>query len=650
MLISLDFDDVLYDLHSLNEKYMQQTYYSQFKKETIKSHTELYEKFPSIKQELWNNHTEYCRGKLLPGALEFYQELVNTFGENNIQIVTNSLPDVIVAKTQMIRNFGINCLVIHEKDKYKHTAGTILIDDYYLNIQEHINYTDGYGILANINRLAHVEADRSNISHIFIEENIRCKYLESYNVILSEVKRYFNSESYKVAAINKRPDSTYEIICVKKQSHKMTLIISSTRPNIEIGSEYHLDSLLSVIGLGSIISLSNHHIKNILTDNILGFAVTYDAYTFPKFVENYFQHESSLKGNAHTLENIILKANQAGIYCSASELKCYDVAFNRNLNEQNQFIYMDLNEKYITELYKLETGYIGIKDGRFVAAYIVNRNYAFDFDTEIYSIKLGKIKSKSVHELSKMQRAHNIIVDINSSISAGEEIKKSYIINLIDSLNHEYIIDSFEKDETLRNAQNAQAADGNVESNTDCENAQVKFDSTSDADPDKKIVCTIEHNFLIDPSQKDKIFNALGEISSQLNNIPVPPGGVDISLKFDGKFSKSLKIADKMYNLTKAEDIYKSSASVLDKFKDDFVDQEINTQGMDYQENEKYGYYYHPADRSRIDELMKYSAFQSRFFNAEFADRFHQNLTNLAKIFQVDREDSKLYYIQGFKK
>ena len=44
-----------------------------------------------------------------------------------------------------------------------------------------------------------------------------------------------------------------------------------------------------------------------------------------------------------------------------------------------------------------------------------------------------------------MQRAHNIIVDINSSISAGEEIKKSYIINLIDSLNHEYIIDSFEK-------------------------------------------------------------------------------------------------------------------------------------------------------------------------------------------------------------
>ena len=107
----------------------------------------------------WYNHTEYCKGKLLPGALEFYQELVNTFGENNIQIVTNSLPDVIVAKTQMIRNFGINCLVIHEKDKYKHTAGTILIDDYYLNIQEHINYTDGYGILANINRLAHVEAD-----------------------------------------------------------------------------------------------------------------------------------------------------------------------------------------------------------------------------------------------------------------------------------------------------------------------------------------------------------------------------------------------------------------------------------------------------------------------------------------------------------
>lgn len=649
MLISLDFDDVLYDLHSLNEKYMQQTYYSQFKKETIKSHTELYEKFPSIKQELWNNPTEYCKGKLLPGALEFYQELVNTFGENNIQIVTNSLPDVIVAKTQMIRNFGINCLVIHEKDKYKHTAGTILIDDYYLNIQEHINYTDGYGILANINRLAHVEADRSNISHIFIEENIRCKYLESYNLILSEVKRYFNSESHKVAAINKAPNSIYEIICVKKQSHKMTLILSSTRPNIEIGSEYHLNPLLNEIGFGSIINFSNYNIKNILTDNILGFAVTYDAETFPKFVESYFQNEPSLKGNAHTLENIILKANQAGIYCSASELKCYDVEFNRNLNAQNQFIYTDLNEDDIAELYKLEEGYIGIKDGRFVAAYIVNRSYAFDFDTEIYSIKLGKIKSKSVHELSKMQRAHNIIVDLDSSISAGEEIKKSYIINLIDSLNHEYIIDSFEKDETLRNAQNSQNAQADDE-NVNCENAQVEFDSTSDYDPDKKIVCAIEYNFLIDPSQKDKILNALGEISSQLNSIPVPPGGLDISLKFDGKFSKSLKIEDKMYNLNKAEDIYKSANITLKKFRDDFIHNAEVAQNMDYQENEKYGYYYHSDDKVRINELMKYSAFQSRFFNVEFADCFHQNLTNLAEISQVGREDSKLYYIQGFKR
>lgn len=708
MLISLEFDDVLYDLQSLAD--------------------------------------EYCKGELLPGALGFYQELIDTFGENNIQIVTNSCPDVVIAKTQMIRNFGINCLIIHDKDKYKHTSGTILIDNYYINIQEHINKTDGCGILANINKSQYVEIDYLKIKHAFANKVTGiCKYIESYDAILSELKKYFNSEICKVYSVTKT-NNLYETICMKEMSQRMIIITSEAAPTLsEYGSEYSFSLLLEQIGHANIVSLSNHPIGAVITDNMFGLAVTYDSDKFPSFVENYLKsRDKHLR--EFSIENIIRKANQAGIYCKSRELKPYDVDYGQQIYSNDQFIYTNVDAQYVKTfdtLYKLDVGYIGIKDGKIITAHIVNSAYAFDFDSELCCVKLGRLKSRSIHKLNEMQRIHNYIVDINL---LTEEVSKSSILNLIGgSFNHEYTINSFEKDKSLRAAQNGRNINENVESNDDCENEQCEFSSTStptpDSEPNKKVVCTIEYSFLIDPSQKDRIFNELNEavdssqFNSQFNNIPVPPGGLDISLKFDGKFLKGLKIDNlnegenedeaavgksnsvkifkdansrlmdfhnalmqikhyasrhskanlevetqstldyitKYYSrvLSKYEkeamneaavgqrgktsykeamdycgeneDSHKSAdALFLDKFKDTF-------QNMDYQENEKYGYYYHPEDRSRIDELLKYSAFQSRFFNVEFADCLHQNLTCLAEIHQVD-QDCKLYYIKGFRK
>ena len=676
MLISLEFDDVLYDLQSLNEKYMRNTYGGAYA--IIQHHDELKKLFPSIKQDLLNNAAEYCKGELLPGALEFYQELVDTFGENNIQIVTNSCPDVVIAKTQMIRNFGINCLIIHDKDKYKYTSGTILIDNYYINIQEHINKTDGCGILANINKSQYVEKDYFKIKHAF-SNNVNvigiCKFIESYDVILSELKKYFNSEICKVYSVTKTNKFRYEIICMKEMSQRMIIITSEAAPNVSVGSEYSFSLLMHQIGHANIVSLSNHPIGAVITDNMFGLAVTYDSNKFPAFVENYLKsRDKDLRKLSieNSIENIIRKANQAGIYCKSSELKPYDVDYGQQIYSNDQFIYTNVDAQYIKSfdtLYKLDVGYIGIKDGKIVTAHIVNSVYAFDFDSEICCVKLGRLKSRSIHKLNEMQRTHNYIVDILT-----EEVSKSSILNLIDSFNHEYIIDSFEKDKTLRAAQNGRDINENVESNDDCENEQCEFSSTPtptpDSEPNEKVVCTIEYSFLIDPSQKDRIFNELNEavdgsqFNSQFNNIPVPPGGLDISLKFDGKFLKGLKIdnlnegesedeaavgqrgrtsyKEAMDYCGENEDSHKSADTSLDKFKDTF-------QNIDYQENEKYGYYYHPEDRSRIEELLKYSAFQSRFFNVEFADCLHQNLTSLAEIHQVD-QDCKLYYIKGFKK
>jgi len=181
-MVSLDFDDVLYDLISLNKKFIKDNYNVDINNDDITSFTSLYELYPDILNGLWNNPTLYITGNLLSGAKDFYNKLVKLFGEDKIQIVTNSLPDIIDTKDHMIKHrFGINCDIIHcskDNPKHLHTDGTILVDDYHGNLIPHNELNSGNSILFNYNKLKYAK-------NIKIDNN--SFYTETYSETLAVI-------------------------------------------------------------------------------------------------------------------------------------------------------------------------------------------------------------------------------------------------------------------------------------------------------------------------------------------------------------------------------------------------------------------------------------------------------------------------------
>ena len=159
-IISLDFDDCMYDLMELNINYVEYAHGLPNIDSQIESYYWLYQNFPDIGNVLWNNVDHYTQGKLVPGAKEFYDKLVSLVGEDKIQIVTSSMPDVIEEKNQMIKSFGFNCDVVHSifnvYPKYHFTKNTILIEDHMGNVRDHILYNQCYGIVFNHRKLNYI--------------------------------------------------------------------------------------------------------------------------------------------------------------------------------------------------------------------------------------------------------------------------------------------------------------------------------------------------------------------------------------------------------------------------------------------------------------------------------------------------------------
>ncbi len=183
-IVSLDFDDVLYDLMSLNKKFIKDTYNIDIIDSDITSFSSIYEKYPDILNGLWNDPNLYITGDLVNGAKDFYNKIVKLLGEDKIQIVTNSFPDIIDNKNHMIKHrFGINCDVIHcskDNPKHLHTKGTILVDDHHGNLIPHNDLNSGYSILFNHNKLKYakdIELDKNVIYAETFSEVLAIIYL-----------------------------------------------------------------------------------------------------------------------------------------------------------------------------------------------------------------------------------------------------------------------------------------------------------------------------------------------------------------------------------------------------------------------------------------------------------------------------------------
>ena len=88
MKISLDWDDVLYNLSSLTIDYMKKRYNIEVTTNEMNTFN-FFESnnYSDIIEDLFNNPEEYSKSNLLIGANYFYYDLANLVHEDNIQIV-----------------------------------------------------------------------------------------------------------------------------------------------------------------------------------------------------------------------------------------------------------------------------------------------------------------------------------------------------------------------------------------------------------------------------------------------------------------------------------------------------------------------------------------------------------------------------------
>lgn len=150
--VSLDFDDMLYNLCLLNTRYLKLKYGLNVNPLDIKKFSYYIDNgYETIIKDLWDNPEKYLESDLYEGALEFFNKIKKLVGRNNLQIVTSSFPNVIKEKDNFIKNIlQLDCDVIHTKDKYLYTKNTILVDDCLDNIISHVEKNQNPGIIFNL--------------------------------------------------------------------------------------------------------------------------------------------------------------------------------------------------------------------------------------------------------------------------------------------------------------------------------------------------------------------------------------------------------------------------------------------------------------------------------------------------------------------
>lgn len=150
MIISLDFDETIWDLHEATLHFIKNNYgVKELSQKDITYWEYLTDNFPRIK-ECWGNFHLYSKGKPINGSIEFINSLKQIVNKDDIQIVTASFPNIVEEKTELIKSlFGIDNIV-HTSNKSEFTKNSILIDDGLHNIISHRDVNDGVSIIFDL--------------------------------------------------------------------------------------------------------------------------------------------------------------------------------------------------------------------------------------------------------------------------------------------------------------------------------------------------------------------------------------------------------------------------------------------------------------------------------------------------------------------
>jgi hypothetical protein len=148
--VSLDFDEKLWDLHSATAPFIKKIYGVEVNKEDISYWEYMTDRFPRIK-EAWGSWEVYKNGKPIEGSIDFVEILKYIFGEDRIQIVTATFPQIAKEKDELIKSIYKIDKIIHTSTKYEFTKNSILMDDGLHNIIGHVANNDCPGIIFDRN-------------------------------------------------------------------------------------------------------------------------------------------------------------------------------------------------------------------------------------------------------------------------------------------------------------------------------------------------------------------------------------------------------------------------------------------------------------------------------------------------------------------
>lgn len=146
--IDLDFDNLVYDLESLNLKFVKDHYGVTLKSRDI-THWNFYlTEFPEV-EKIWGDFKLYSKAKFFENAKQFYEDL---YSIKKVRIITASYPQIEKEKDKMIFDFFQKEVeIIHARDKYLFTKKSVLIDDTSGHIEKHVINNNNYGILFDLN-------------------------------------------------------------------------------------------------------------------------------------------------------------------------------------------------------------------------------------------------------------------------------------------------------------------------------------------------------------------------------------------------------------------------------------------------------------------------------------------------------------------
>jgi len=148
--ISIDFDEVLYNLDQIHRDYLKE-HYNVDEDYINPNFNYLVNNYPDI-VKCWTDVNIYKKGFLIKGAFEFMQELMNTHKMEELQILTyTQSQEIEIYKNNLCEALFKGIDVIHTKDKWEYSKGTILIDDNTNNIVDHVITNKNYGLLFDLN-------------------------------------------------------------------------------------------------------------------------------------------------------------------------------------------------------------------------------------------------------------------------------------------------------------------------------------------------------------------------------------------------------------------------------------------------------------------------------------------------------------------